>query len=121
MANELTISASLKVAKGHLREELTKAGLLATMAGSLSLKGVQPIGTAYEAVTIGDVGTAGWAAFINLDTTNYVELGVEVAAAFYPLVKLLPGEVALFRLAAGTFHARANTAGVNLQKCIIEA
>jgi hypothetical protein len=38
-----------------------------------------------------------------------------VAATFYPLLKLKPGEVAVCRLATTTFYAKANTAAVNLE------
>lgn len=120
MANEITVSASLRVSKGNLFEELRKNGLQADMSGSLVEKGVQPIGTSYEAVSIGDVGTPGHAAFVNLDDTNYVEIGVVVASMFYPLVKISPGGTAVFELATGTFYAQADTNTVNLQKFIIE-
>lgn len=80
--------------------------------------GAQTIGTSYEAIAIGDVATAGVAVFKNLDATNYVEIGVEVSAAFYAFAKLKPGEAYPIRLASGTIFAKANTAPVSLEYTI---
>lgn len=122
MANEITVSASVRVTKGGLTDQFIKNGLLVDMTGNLSDKSVQTIGhAAHEAVSLSsDIGTPGWSAFLNLDDTNFVQIGIEVSATFYPLVKLMPGEMALFRLATDTFYAQADTADVNLQKFIIE-
>jgi hypothetical protein len=67
---------------------------------------------------------------MNLDSTNYVEVGVLVGATFYPMLELLPGETYVVRLSrnlqygpTGTahtqdLHLRANTASV---KVLVEA
>lgn len=120
MANEIQIDITLRAEKGFLREELRKQGFRADMAGLVVEKGVQTIGTTHEQVSIGDVSTAGWAAFVNLDAENFIEIGVEVSAAFHPLIKLMPGETAVLRLATNTFFAQADTDPVNLHKFVIE-
>ena len=124
MANEITANLQLIVKKGFLDERFAPGALsfdLAEAAPNVA-GGSQLIGfAAHEAVDIGDVGTAGWAYFRNLDAENYVEIGVEVAAAFYPLVKLESGEAAVFRLATDTPFAKADTGDVVLQKGIFDA
>ncbi len=57
----------------------------------------------------------GYAAFQNLDSTNYVTVGIVVAATYYPVMKLFPGEFAILRLVpAVSYYALANTAAVEL-------
>ena len=120
MANELSITTRLKANKGNLQIS-REASISADMSGGNMSLVAQDIGTTYEAVTIAsDVGTEGYAYFRNLDTTNYVEVGVEVAAAFYPLIKLKAGEAAIVRLATGSVFAKANTASVILEAFVLE-
>lgn len=94
---------------------------LATGAGSEITQAI-PTTAAGTAVTVAAlVATAGYAYFRNLDATNFVEIGVQVAGTFYPLIKLLAGEVAVLRLATVTFYARADTGTVNLLSSILAA
>lgn len=53
----------------------------------------------------------------NLDPTNFVEYGVQVAGTFYPVGELQPGETYVVRLSRnlGTLYLRANTASVEVQ------
>jgi hypothetical protein len=115
MANEITLTQQLTVANGTLRRTFAPARQQITQASALVAGGVQNIGTTYEAVSLGAIAANGVSHFTNLDATNYVEIGVEVSSAFYPLVRLNAGESYTFRLAQGvTIFARANTAAVNL-------
>jgi hypothetical protein len=119
MANEITVRAALSAVKGFLSVAKDYVVRL-DLSGSAFADAVQNIGTTYEQIVIpAEIATAGYAFFRNLDATNYVEIGVVVAATFYPLLKLKPGEVAVCRLATTTFYAKANTAAVNLQCCLI--
>lgn len=119
MANEITVRAVLSATKSFLKvakDEVVRID----MSGAAFADAVQNIGTTYEQIVIpAEVATAGYAFFRNLDATNYVEIGVVVAATFYPLLKLKAGEVAVCRLATTTFYAKANTAAVNLQCCLL--
>ncbi len=120
MANEIQVTTRLKVTKSYLALD-KYASTSPTMTGTHYSTAAQTIGTTYEALGINaDVATAGWAFFRNLDTTNYVEVGVEVAAAFYPLIKLKAGEAAIVRLATSSVFAKANTAAVNLEWMVVE-
>jgi hypothetical protein len=123
MANEIRTSIDLRVSKGNLSLSKRIANAF-DMTGTRYCAKVQSIGTGFELVDIDtDVVIAGWAVFINHDPTNYVEIGFEDSGslAFTPLLKLLPGEFQLFRLATKTIVARANTAAVDLEFLVLEA
>lgn len=68
------------------------------------------------------VGTPGVARFHNLDATNYVDLGRQVAGTFYEVIRLLAGEFYDFRLACANnaLYALANGGSVRLDHEIIE-
>lgn len=112
----------------HMSEiSVPDMNIKASASGSITTTGadrqtnIQNIGTTYEAIVEdASIGTPGMAIFRNLDPTNYVEIGLEVAATFYPFLKLKPGDPpAIFRI-SGTLYARANTAAVDLDIVIIE-
>lgn len=68
------------------------------------------------ALATGSISTTGVCWFKNLDSTNYVEIGVQVAGTFYPVIRLNAGESYPVRLSQGvTFYRRANTASVLLE------
>lgn len=122
MANEITITSGIQILKGSLSHSVNTQTVQADLAGVRVNRTTQAIGTTYEAYAAGDIATAGWAYFKNLDATNYVELGVQVSAAFYPLVRIDPGKTAgPFRLSILTFYLRANTAAVNVDCMVAEA
>jgi hypothetical protein len=115
MANEITVSARLKVAKSSVEMDRNETDTF-DMSGTKVGGGIQVVGTTYEAVSLpADIGTAGYAWFKNHSTANYLELGLEVAAAFYAFAKLEPGEFGVIRLATNSIFARANTAACDLE------
>lgn len=119
MANEYTISMSANVRNGTLVDGFNPDVYQADQATQLVEAGVQIIGTTYEQITVGDITSAGPAGFKNLDSTNYVQIGVEVAAAFHPLHRLPAGKSELVWLEPGiSYYAKANTAAVKLKKWI---
>lgn len=118
MANEITKNTGLVVVKGvrklNVKSEIRKY----TMAGTKMFQFEQTIGTTYEPIVFpADLGTIGELQILNLDPTNYVEIGLEVSAAFYPFSKMPGGTVP--RSAdfpwGGTLFAKANTAPVAIQ------
>lgn len=121
MANEIRASVSLSVSKSSLalNKSLSKQ---ITMSGTHLHSTTQDVGTTYEAIVIpAELATLGVAIFTNLDATNYVEIGREVAATFYGVVKLKAGESALLRLTPSvTYYGRANTAAVTTEVTVIE-
>lgn len=122
MAGTVTINTGLKAVLDTGETLVSKSGRNSNydLAGSRSYANVQIVGTAYEAIAFGaDLATKGWATFRNLDPTNFVELGLEVSAAFYAFAKLLPGEECVFPI-GGTLFAKADTAPCDLEVVAVE-
>jgi hypothetical protein len=79
------------------------------------MRNVQTISNAaHAALDKGSVVTPGFAVFQNLDATNYIEIGIDVGAAFHAFMKLKPGEQGMARLGTTAPYALANTAPVSL-------
>ena len=126
MANEITITTGLVATSGNFlvqHSTLTKQATLTTATRSLNTQSITYLGTAGAALVIaaGVAAAGGWAWFRNLDATNYISIGVQVAGTFYPLVRLNAGEAAVFRLGVITPYALANTANVILEHDIMSA
>lgn len=123
MANELSVQAVLSYAKGtgDARVSTNKSySDLVNVTGDEYQQFVQVVGTSAEAIPLGDVGTAGFVMLRNLDTTNFITISTDAAAHANPCVKLLAGEIALFRAAAAPY-AKADTAACRMEVTIIEA
>lgn len=91
MANTISTQTSITVT-GDTPMRLGATGpVQATAAGNLSSSLVLSIPTAgYTLLPPSQLATPGVCYISNLDTTNYVQIGVEVAAAFVPFGKLDP-------------------------------
>lgn len=121
MANEISLNATLRVAKGYLDQQRERSRNFSLVAAApAKAGGVMIVGTTHEAISLGDVATPGWCWFENLDPTNYVEIGVVVSSTFYPVIKLKPGEFQPCRLGTTAPYAKANTASVKLDYEIFE-
>lgn len=118
MANEITVTTSIKYAKGNVAEISRALSKQITVSGTQHVHHVQSIGTSAEALDIGDLTTLGWCWMKNLDATNYVSIRSGADGA--NVINLDPGEAALFRLATNTPFAIADTAPVELEYLIIE-
>lgn len=119
MADELKISAIIGFSKGgaKLVKELSDK---ITITGDSFTHGVQSIGTSEEEVAQGvDLGTPGYVFAINLDSTNYVEIGSTTGV--YD-IKLQAGEFAIWRhnSASAILYAKANSSACLLEYCIFE-
>lgn len=125
MADEIRLVSGLRVTKGSLSLEKRQTTQLIDLAGTDYSAGTQSIpttGTGTAVALTAAVGTPGVARFTNTDTTNYVELGRQVAGAFYAFVKLKAGESFDFRLGCSNsqIYAVANTSAVTLEHLVIE-
>jgi hypothetical protein len=121
MANEIKIVTNLTAAKGHASFARSRTVQADWATARVSIM-TQAIGNgAHEALTPpADLATNGWAIFTNLDPTNYIEIGRDVAAAFVPMARLNAGESACFRVAQGvTLYAKANTASCDLEWALL--
>ena len=119
MANEIKIQTSLTLTNGLLKFSFAPGTLqIAQTLAILSDQVVVVATTPGESLVIpADITTYGIAIFYNLDATNYVSVGIEVAAAISPSIRLLPGDPpAILPSEPGvTWWAMADTAAVNLQ------
>lgn len=125
MADEITITQRLQVAKASAGLSLDRKELLQTfdMAGDAYDSQVIAVPTtaAGTAVTFATaIGTEGWCFAKNLDATNFIEIGVQVGGTFYGLIKLKPGEPALFRWSSTAPYVRADTGVANLELMTVE-
>jgi hypothetical protein len=124
MANEATITTTLKVVKGNINYQSLPASYQGTVTGTAGpVPGAKSIATTSTgtAISFSPLTTAGYCRFQNLDGTNYVEVGIMTGGAFYPLFELLAGQSAVMRMSrnvGSTLGARANTAAVVL---VVEA
>jgi hypothetical protein len=115
MANEVVYQFQITLNNGELQDQYTSGSSGADQSTAKLVRNVQTIGFAtHEALGLGDVTTPGYAVFKNLDDTNFVDVGLEVAATFYVFARLQPGEQGLVPLGASAIYAQADTADVEL-------
>jgi hypothetical protein len=116
MANELTVNFSLAFVKGESRFSIPSRQMQIDVSATPKISNTQTVGTSHEAMVLGDVASLGALWVLNTDATNYVEIGVEVAATFYPVIRLQPGDWGFIpRVGTAAPFARANTSNVNLE------
>ena len=121
MANEITVVASLTYVNAAIGVASASLGINSpgkfTISGSKFVENIFSVPTTAggTALPIGSVGTLGWALLKNLDTVNFVSILNAVSGT--KLLRLNPGEVALFRFDQSVTApaAIADTAAVLLQ------
>lgn len=121
MADEITVSTYLRGKKATAGLDLQKAktGLQFDMAGEDAAVITQVVGTVEEPLIIpDDIATPGFLHIENKDLTNFVT--IRPASGGDDLVKVGPGEVALFRLAAAAPYIIADTAPCRVEYLILE-
>jgi hypothetical protein len=115
MANEFTFSGTFQFLKS-LAKVSAVATTQRTVTGSQCSDNTQSVGTSYEAMVFGDIGTnPGNFMLQNLDATNYVEVSSDGGSTY--CIRLAPGSatvgggIALVpNNSLTTWGARANTA-----------
>jgi len=118
MANEIQFNANFQVNNpatggGFTDQAVINVQITQNAQGVFAELPTVPTTAAGTAYTFTGLATPGWALLQNLDSTNYVEFGVQVAGTFYPFVRLNAGEQCLLRLSQGlSLYGRANTSGV---------
>lgn len=133
MANEITINLSLAFSKLGVTPN-SGPGVASTVGNSWTNLQFNMNGTTYQggvvtnvattatALVLGNVATAHYALFQNLDSTNYVTIFNGSGNAATAAIQLLAGDIALIPLVPGiTPYALANTAAVELWYMIIGA
>lgn len=120
MANEITITTTISVAKGNIAAISRGSAFSVTMTGDRITHLTQNIGTSEEAINLGDVSTPGYFWVKNLDSTNYVE--IRGATGIADSQQVNAGEQQLFRFAADAVpYAIANTAAVDIEFLLCSA
>jgi hypothetical protein len=113
MANEITVSAGIRVLNGNSdfsQPSKTKSFDQAAIGGPTP--GAISVGTSEESTAFPELTTEGWLYLQNNDATNYVQWGF--ATGVYG-GRLKAGEFALFRMEPGlTLYLKANTAACNV-------
>lgn len=132
MANEITATGSLSSqfpkspAAGQNPEVYSDIPLTVTTftkAAALGEGNTMSVPTTAggTALPLGGVTTVGWAKFVNLDVTNFVQVGTQPGGTFRPFLKLKPGEWAIGPLdATNPPFALADTGAVLLQYMILQ-
>ena len=121
MANEISLTFELRFAKGSSRDGIAFGPATFTFTGILHSHKQQIVGTAAEALDLGDITAGGLLAIINRYATNYVQIRGAIGQT--PLVRLRAGEGAVFRLdnTATAPTVQANTAAVTIEYLLLEA
>lgn len=126
MANEITVTLNLNVQNPStgrgFAQSTRRSGQFTQNAVGVNDQTVSvPTTAAGTAYTFANLTTYGVLFIENLDDTNFVELGVQVAGTFYPLVRVNPGEFQYFRLSHGiSLYLRADTAAVDVHYQLYE-
>ncbi len=116
MANEIQSSFTLRYSNSPTSASVT-ASFNADQAGTKYEAGVQTVGTAEENLAKNDVGTIGYLAVRNTDSTNFVQLGSSTGVYS---VKLRAGESAMLPWVGAQVIAKADTANCDVEYLIIE-
>jgi hypothetical protein len=71
------------------------------------------------AISLAQMVTPSWGYFQNLDSTNWVEIGILVSATFYPLIRLAAGDGCVIPLSpnvnsGATLKVKSNAASVKV-------
>lgn len=113
----LTISFSATATQGNFKDAISPGSKSVTLTTQGANMGVQQIGTTAEDLDYGDVAAAnaGYLYLENLDSTNYVEYGLNDAGTIKKVGRLKPGEIAFFRVnPSAQVMMQANTGPVNV-------
>ena len=121
MSATLKVTGSLSYEDSENAEEsLVPADFSLAVATLKYTKYKQNIGTAEEAVELGEITSPGYAVFINRDATNFIELRVSTGGAKF--AKLKPnGGFAIVYLGSGAQvpYAIADTAACQMEVFVI--
>jgi len=104
MANEVTVSMALRMRNGNAEESFSVNAMQSSQGVQGSVGGIVSIGTAVETITLGEVSSAGFAAFRNLSTatagTAYIAIGSYDGTNLHEFGHLRRGQPAVIPLRA---------------------
>jgi hypothetical protein len=120
MANEIQVTTRLYAAKNGAVLPGSTHSWTANMSGVDMLSQTQSVGTTEESLSLGaDVGAPYMLEIANLDSTNYIEVGVAAGVYFG---RILAGQSLFIPYVASgvTVYLKANTAAVSIQTSACE-
>ena len=128
MADEITVSLKMFAENGNYVSSRTTLNRKLDQAAAGERGGIQNIGTTEETLDSTGLTTPGLLFVENLDTTNYVEIGVLDGGSYRNMGRLVAGESAeaggmcLIPVAPSvTVQLKANTAACNVRYAWLEA
>ena len=119
MANEISFTINIALRNGTLTDSFTNNSTSVNQTTQQLDKAVEVVGFgAAQSLNVLSVVMAspGFAVFRNLDTVNFITIGLKPSGTYIPMIRLLAGESCMFRLdnSVGTIWAKADTAPINL-------
>lgn len=117
MANELNVSIVFNFAKSNAAIARSSGGVAITVAGAGAQFASQVVPTSDTAIELGGIALGGYILLHNQDVANLIEVGLTGAYC----IKLLAGEWAVLRWMGATLYAKATTASVALEYCVLPA
>ena len=120
MAGTYAATVSLTFSRTNVEAGIASM-VLTGVTGDIPHDTIQTIPFAGEAaIGLGLAGAGGWMYLQNLDATNFIEIRPNTGVA--DLIKLLPGQFAVFPMAADAVpYALADTAACEMRVLIFEA
>lgn len=113
MADEVKITVKLECKNSERTlPPVGQDAVLRDQLGTRVMSNTQTVGITQEALFYGDVGIGGYVYLKNLDATNFVS--VRAVTGDSNLIKLKPGDVALFPMAVNSPFVIADTAACDL-------
>lgn len=119
MADEITISFSMRCINGELSFNLPATAKTFDQTTARAGTFTVDVGTSEETLSTGDLA-GGFVSLVNLDATNYVEVGF--ATGVYPIkLRAESGPLLVELNGSPTIYLKANTAACKVQAAVINA
>jgi hypothetical protein len=121
MANEITITHRLQQLNGQFKHEHSPSTIRVTQTAPGYIDQIISVGTTEESISFGDLSTVGIVELVNMDATNYVEVGFSTGVYGDKLTaaKYIPHRYE--RNGSATFYVKANTAACKVRVIAYEA
>ncbi len=94
MANVIRITVKKEWFEGSTlrKQDPLKAYSIATTSDVLDFEKTQVVGTSHEAIDAGDVTDDAYAQIENVHATAVIQVGIDDAATFVPIIDINPGD-----------------------------
>jgi hypothetical protein len=116
MSKELEVAMGFSFSKAGVTVHFATRTIEIDVIGGTAYHHIKLVGTSPEDLPTGAIETIGYCWFRNLDTTNFIQLGVNNNV----FMKLKPLEEAVVRLGISNPQAIADTAPAELEYIIVE-